>query len=197
MISPIDASSYRHIGRGYDTEIGDSLDVSFQPQVKVKLWDNESNFSMRLLNFGVGSHNFDGSRVQWAGNNASCEFINSGDGFEFYIDLISKPATNQLRFSLETKNIVVFKQPELTPEEIADGAFRPDNVINSYAVYHSAKNNNEYQTGKILHLYRPKATDANSNSVWCDQDINVPVRTKVITIPQSFLDTAVYPVRIS
>jgi hypothetical protein len=77
---------------------------------------------------------------------------------------------------------------------------RPLDVDGSIAVYHKVKCNNilghkNYRTGKVLHIPRPKAIDNNGNWVWCDIQVKNKVYTR--TIPQAFLDTAVYPVVIN
>jgi hypothetical protein len=80
----------------------------------------------------------------------------------------------------------------------------PDWCNKSWAVYqvdhvpaYKSKNEGEkYQGGKVLHIHRPKAIDDNGDSVWCDLDIDTVNKTMKVTVPQSFLDTAVYPVRV-
>jgi hypothetical protein len=77
---------------------------------------------------------------------------------------------------------------------------RPRSVDGSYAVYHKTKSNHQegrkqYRTGKVLHIYVPKATDATGKLAWCTIDITGNLYT--VTIPQSFLNTAVYPVVVN
>lgn len=77
---------------------------------------------------------------------------------------------------------------------------RPLEVDGSYAVYHKTKENNvvghkNYRTGKVLHIPRPKAVDSLGNRVWCSLSIKDGVYVR--TIPQSFLDSAIYPVTIN
>jgi hypothetical protein len=90
-------------------------------------------------------------------------------------------------------------QPELTPEEIAEGTDRPENVVGSYAVYHKTKRDHvigqtNYATGKAFHIYRPKVWDADGNEIWAE--LSYADGTLSVTVPQSFLDSAVYPVRV-
>lgn len=129
-------------------------------------------------------------------------FIEPKEGTEneFDIDftLDSKPDTNVFTYKIEgAEEFDFFYQPELTPEEIAEGAERPDNVVGSYAVYHKTKANHRvgstnYATGKAFHVYRPKAIDANGAEVWAE--LNYDNGTLSVTVPQRFLDEAVYPV---
>jgi len=50
-----------------------------------------------------------------------------------------------------------------------------------------------YRSGKVGMIYRPKLTDAIGATVWADLLIAADVLT--VTIPQAFLDSAVYPIR--
>lgn len=74
-------------------------------------------------------------------------------------------------------------------------------VDRSYAVYHKTKRDHRagsgknYRTGKVLHILRPKAIDNNGDSAWCD--IHIKDGIYKVTVPQSFLDTAVYPVIVN
>lgn len=118
------------------------------------------------------------------------------DGYEFEIVLGEKPASNVVPLSVTTKNLQFSYQPELTPEE-AKTSYRPPYVVGSYAAYHISKRDNEYQTGKAFHIYRPWVTDANGQKVWCDFDQYWDGSGDLnITIPQDFLDNAVYPIKI-
>ena len=121
---------------------------------------------------------------------------------EFDIDftLDSKPDTNIFEYKIEgAEDFDFFYQPALTQEEIDEGAERPDNVVGSYAVYHKTKANNctncghaLYATGKVMHIYRPKAIDDNGNEEWAILGYQNGVLS--VTVSQKFLDTATYPV---
>lgn len=119
-------------------------------------------------------------------------------GMEININLPSKPASNVFTFAISgAEQLDFFYQPALTKEEIDEGASRPDNVIGSYAVYY--KNHRDhivgqtnYATGKAYHIFRPLVTDAKGKTVWAD--LSYTAGTLTVTVPQSFLDTASYPV---
>lgn len=125
-----------------------------------------------------------------------------GTDNEFDIDftLDSKPDTNVFEYKIEgVEEFDFFYQPELTPAEIAEGAERPENVVGSYAVYHKKKANHRsgstnYATGKAFHVFRPKAIDANGAEVWAE--LHYVSGMLNVTVPQKFLDAAVYPVRV-
>lgn len=77
---------------------------------------------------------------------------------------------------------------------------RPRKVDGSYSVKHKTKRDHiigqkNYRTGKVLHIYVPKATDANNKSVWCNLYIEKGIYT--VTISQEFLDEAIYPVIVN
>ena len=118
-------------------------------------------------------------------------------GFEYEVILKEKPNTNVISMDIETRGLDFFYQPALTQKEIDEGAFRPENVVGSYAVFHKTKKNHRvgetnYKTGKAFHIYRPKIKDANGNEIWGELDIKG--NTLTITIDQNWLDKAVYPV---
>jgi hypothetical protein len=77
---------------------------------------------------------------------------------------------------------------------------RPDNVVGSYAIFCNRRNRMigeyDYGTGKLGHIYRPLVIDADNNEVWAELYIDPVAKILRITIPQSFLDTAIYPVRL-
>jgi len=195
---PINDNTYSNdVNTHLSYEIGDSLQPSFFPQIKIKKWGNEVNFSQRLLDFGMGAHSFDGNKVIWTGSGANIEISDTAGSASFKIILLSKPPTRTIRFSIELKGLELTKQLPLTIEEIAAGDKRPENIINSYAAYHDSKVNGEYQTGKAFHLYAPLATDDIGETVYCDQNINVPLKILTVEIPQTFYDSATYPVVIA
>lgn len=190
-----------------EVEIGDTKTPdAFMPQVKVMRWDNEVNFSMRHIDEEPGQPviEYDGEKVMYKKPKIEVHQYDKPEagedgGFEFEWVLNEKPATNELKASIRTKGLEFYYQPPLTEEEIAEGASRPENVVGSYAVYHSTKRDNivggkEYKTGKAFHIYRPEAIDAEGNRTWCDINIDVDGELATVTVPQEFLDKAVYPV---
>lgn len=180
----------------FETEIGDAKQTDFYPQAKVKRWDNEVNFSIRLADDKSGTFTNENGKVKYVKDKLEAHFYSLEKGFEFEIILKEKPSSNVINFTLEHKGLDFFHQPTLTPQEVEDGCSRPAKVIGSYAVYHKTQKNNKYQTGKAFHIYRPFATDDSNASVWCDIQINTEEKTATITIPQGFLDNARYPVSI-
>lgn len=77
---------------------------------------------------------------------------------------------------------------------------RPLKVEGSYAVKHKHKRDHvlgqsNYRAGIAFHVYTPKATDAVGKTVQTILHISGGVYT--VTIPQNFLDEAVYPVVVN
>lgn len=126
-------------------------------------------------------------------------------GLEWEICLDSQPPSNRFSFQIRAEELLFCYQGKLTPEEVAEGAIRPDSVIGSYAAYHATRRHDwsivrgkdtvreQYGTGKAFHIYRPKAHDANGRMVWCDLQMDTAL---TITVPHDFLQTADYPVTI-
>jgi hypothetical protein len=140
--------------------------------------------------------------VSWCGDKLECHFYETQaeeGGFEVDVRLLEKPASNVMSFSLQTKGLEFFYQPPLTKRDIADGCVRPERVVGSYAVYHSARPMNlvggkSYKAGKAFHIYRPRIKDSAGLEVWGELQIDADAGILSVTIPQDFLDNAVYPV---
>jgi hypothetical protein len=173
-------------------EVGDAASITaFIPQLKVTRW-GEVSFKAKLKN----AINYQTDFITLAPGPGM-----EDGGHEFNIILPSKPATNVISFDIETIGLDFLYQDVLTQAEIDHGAVRPDNVIGSYAVYHSTNSGDHtalggknYKTGKAFHIYRPLITDAKGNTVWGDLKIDTDAGILSVTIPQTFLDKAKYPV---
>ena len=191
-----------------ETEIGDIKREDFLPQVKIKRWDNEVNFSVRLLDDGLDEPTIttEGEKIVWDKNSVKVEFYdyteNEG-GQKMVLFFKEKPSTNKVRFSVNRKGLDFLKQLPLTQKEIDEGVFRSENVVNSYAIYCSENKTNWeggklYRVGKLGHDFAPKITDANGWSVYGDLDYvweDDEHGERILTIPQDFLDNAVYPIK--
>lgn len=183
-----------------EVEIGDIKQSDFKPQVKFKKWENEANFSVRLLEDSKSSKIVQKNGIiHWIDDEKEISFYHldsvEDGGYEFEITLKKVPKTNKITFSLMSKGVDFYYQPPLTEEEIANGDYRPENVIGSYAVYISDTNRpgEKYGCGKMAHIYRPRIEDSSGKSVW--GILNISDNLMTVTIPQEFLNDAVYPVR--
>jgi len=142
-------------------------------------------------------------------------------GTEYEFIFSAPPPSNEIVLDFTSKNLtfdkqLAYDQQPIHPEDVdlgvvtrtetqgLDGSSNvivdmPENVINSYAVYHSDKKSKfdpKYKTGKVFHIYRPKIVDDTSVEAWCDIDIDENKKELTLTIPQSFLDVAVYPITL-
>ena len=88
------------------------------------------------------------SKIKWTDGIVEAQFyeLDNGD-FEFEYILKSIPSSNVIEFDIETKGLNFFYQPELTQQEIDEGASRPENVIGSYAVYHKTQSGDYSKLG--------------------------------------------------
>jgi len=175
-------------------EIGDSKQDEFYPQLKSKHWDNECNFSIRLLDDIDGSiYKEKDDKIEWETKDKKrkARFYDiDEDNFEFEVEFLEKPTSNIVEFSINVKRLWFDKQPMKEKK----GETIPDNVKGSYAVYHSGKRDGIYKTGKAFHLYRPEVIDADGNRAWCKININFDSEILTIKMPELFLETAIYPV---
>jgi hypothetical protein len=191
-------------------EIGDSKQIgTFYPQVKVMRWDNEVNFSARLVNDELTPVLSDSlGIIKWEGSAIDCRFYSIQDtehpqgAYEFNVILKEIPKSNIITFTIQTKGLDYFYQPKLTEEEIKRGCLRPDNVVGSYAVYYQGNFTNYeggklYRSGKAFHIYRPGIIDAVGSKVWGELNIDIDKGLLTVTIPQEFLDKATYPIQHS
>jgi hypothetical protein len=138
------------------------------------------------------------------GNETDIWHIDENGRLKWDIEFKEKPATNKFSWDLSySEGIEFYYQGELTEFEKGRNAVRPDNVVGSYAVYcnksghytdEDGKTIVNYRTGKLLHIYRPLCIDAKGNKEWAE--LLIDKGTITVTIPQKYLDTAVYPVTL-
>ena len=138
--------------------------------------------------------------------------------YEFEVVLPRKPQSNVVTLAIKTKNLSFYYQPPLNQEQQGEDVAsctetqcvdtsgnivvaRPENTVGSYAVYHSTKQGDysklgghNYRSGKAFHIYRPKIVDAAGAWVWGRLAVDDKAGTLSITVPQSFLNSAKYPV---
>lgn len=189
-------------------EIGDIHSPDFLPQAKIMRWDNEVNFSLRWKNNSPNEPltNTRTNRVEYkVGKQTFRAYeldpseLGEDGGIEIELQLDEKPESNVFEFTLETKGLRFSYQPPLTQQEISDNKIRPENVVGSYAAYHETKSNNtvggkHYRAGKAFHIYRPKIKDKNGNWTWGELNLDSEKKLLTVTVDESFLAGAVYPV---
>ena len=199
--------------RKIEVEVGDIKQSSFFPQFKTKHWDNEVNFSVRLKSDGNSKETYskkDGLIEKKKGKRKARFYtkdsIDEDGAFEFEVELSAKPKSNVIEFTTKSKGLDFFYQPLSLEEEEKNTLHSPERaekVKGSYAVYHKEKSGDysrmggkNYRAGKAFHIYRPFVVDKKGNKVWCELHIYENKELLTITIPQDFLDTAIYPIII-
>lgn len=135
---------------------------------------------------------------------------NQTQGMEYEIVFLKQPKSNTVTFPISTENLSFYYQPPLdeqynnhtscnatecwNPIDDKLTIHRPENIVGSYAVYHTSKRDNQYETGKAFHIYRPFLTDADGIKTWAN--LTIINDTILITIPQKYLDNAKYPITL-
>lgn len=172
--------------------LGDSRDQTFKPTLS--LYDSAGGAITILLADSLRPYSPKECRVNssdalWFPTDNTTRhllYLRDDHSLEWEIILDSPTTRTTYRFPVKLQNLIAFYQPELSKEELAEGHSRPDSIVGSYAIYR--------KTGeKLLHIPRPRAFDADGNSVWCDLRID---SLFTLTIPSDFLDKARYPIRI-
>jgi len=175
------------------------------PQMKLAGWDNTSNVSIRVKHEGEPTAEDRRGRLVFCVDGNEHEFyaIEHPDrgGVEFATTLFTKPKKNVVEYTVRRKNARLYYQRPLTSEDIAEGMQQDENVAGSFAVYSDFAHNDlstpyNYMTGKIAHIYRPFAIDANGARVWCNLEYDERRDVLSVVIPYDFYATAAYPLYI-
>jgi len=204
-------------------EIGDKDSVDFKPTAKLKRWGEECSLVLSISTTEKIAPTIQGEKILWTGRNYGAEFYQATDGFKFNIILPKKPSTNVFPLDFNSDNLKFSYQPPMNERfhdgwserfqtdihvtetqviRVSDGFVLgecPENVVGSYAVYHASKRDHilgqtNYKTGKAFHWYRPLIYDKAGRTCWGILNVRQGLRT--VTVPQDFLDNAVYPVTI-
>lgn len=200
--------------RDFDIEIGDTKQVNvFEPQVKITAFSNLSNLSMRYITKLKGKKNktkkgTNGKqgkdKILYDLGDELVEFFETKDGVELNVILKSKPASNVFTFSLNYKDVAFYKQPNfdlMPPKEKAK--YPPDIVQTNKAkgcyILLSTINRKQipphiYRHGHVATIFRPLITDASGRTTWGELNIDENTQELHVTVPQTFLNHATYPV---
>ena len=200
-----------------NVQIGDSTQPGkAKPRISFKGWDDEVGFEVDLggssqltipNNYikNKGQKNGQDS-IQIMGNNHyHAMFVTSDNRFEWSVVLDQVPPVNSITFPFTSYGLTFEWQDTLMDWEVADGAYRPDSIIYSYAIYHSTRSQNyepndgmteEYTTGKFGHSFRPKAWDDSGDTVWISLLIDTIAHGVTISWDPVWMSNATYPVTI-
>lgn len=185
----------------------------FIPNINSSKWNNECWLNINHPNIvNAEKESFVDGKLEIAiGSKTHRYYVAEGGKLEYEIEFAAKPQSNiielalnfpdGLRFDYQDTLENEYKKDSLwykTLEDYLADHNRPPNVVGSYAVKWApggkTKKNNQYKTGKFCHIYRPKLIDANNKVAWCG--LGITGKTLAITMPQWFLDTATYPIRL-
>ncbi|KKM93779.1 hypothetical protein LCGC14_1204870 [marine sediment metagenome] len=131
-------------------------------------------------------------------------FQRPADGqIEIETTLLRRPTVSEWTYRIGGhKDLHFVHQPELTGQDLLNaGSQRPDDVIDSYAVYHNTRSGHvlgktNYRGGKAFHIYRPLAIDDRGQREWGKVTID-PLAGKLrVSFNQAWLADARYPVVI-
>lgn len=131
-------------------------------------------------------------------------------GIEYMAILPAKPVSNVVSWITFSEGLTWYYQPPLA--EIHQGkdwnvndthaynekgelvySYDSPEYVGSYAVYYD-KQGGVYGTGKFMHVYRPLVYDSKGSEIWGELKYDNGLLS--ITIPQIWLDSAVYPVYV-
>jgi hypothetical protein len=126
----------------------------------------------------------DKRRLIYKGRRRSHRFTILGDtAFEYDCILEKEPESNVIALRLEgAERFDIFRQPDFIKDPFLKG---------SYAVYKKETLAGE-GTGKLCHIHRPLIIDSRRRRIW--GDLSVVGNILCITIPETWLSEAKYPV---
>lgn len=182
LAAPCMGANFAKVGEIYkgklgtdDVEVGAIVSNKIKPQLKLYKWDGEDSLTVNFPSMGSinkTAATCNGSTVTFKCSAGNVMVYVTPEGYLEYEGLFKSVPWSSVQLTLTGwEAFDFFYQPPLTPEEIAMGAIRPDNVVGSYAIYHKAKANNKYQTGKAFHIFRPCWIAADGQRLWIDQTI--------------------------
>jgi len=215
---PLSFSSVQTV-TGADFTTSDGLEVNLDSTgtLTISKWNNESWYKINMGSIPSSTTEPTKGVYEQQYLNYKTRIYGIDNGIEYEIELSKIPTSNVFNFYLDSQNVVFTYQPPLTSEfttgfiaefneecnvtssyviGIKTGTVyvhRPENVVGSYAVY-GMKNNGQYGSGKLSHVYRPVAIDSAGNRMFGDLVIKDKLMT--VSINSEWLKNAVYPVII-
>ena len=189
------------VEKGLFGATGDEV-KEFTPKISLKRWNEvEFSLTPKgLENVATKDKDliFEGDKIKFKTPKMDFEMFETTEGeggYKYIWYLNEKPASNKVEFQIESSGLDFFYQPPLTQEyqngyseefqkeiivsetQVKDLegnvlVERPENVVGSYAVYHSTKGGmndsagKEYKVGKAFHIYRPHIIDATGAETW-------------------------------
>jgi len=207
-------------------KIGDETKSEFEPVLTLNKWDKTTELRIKpkgIEQIALKDKDlaFEGDKIKFSTPDIEYHFYDAPTsteegGYEYEI-VLNKYTTNTFYSTIDSTGLAFYKQLPLDQEEHREGetctdtecqkdgvitSQRPENVVNSYAVYYTGSSGDytalggyNYKAGKAYHIYRVKAIDADGKELWCDQ--NISGNTHEIICDNNWLQNiAVYPVKI-
>ncbi len=206
-------------------KIGDETKSEFEPVLTLNKWDKTTELRIKpkgLEKIATKDKDlaFEGDKIKFSTPDIEYHFYDAPTsteegGYEYEI-VLNKYTTNTFYSTIDSTGLAFYKQLPLDQEEHREGetctdtecqkdgvitSQRPENVVNSYAVYYTGSSGDytalggyNYKAGKAYHIYRVKAVDADGQWIWCDQ--NIVGNEHQITCDDNWLKSAKYPVKI-
>ena len=210
MIEQVNGTTFRcKVGEDY-TEIGNKDASRFEPHICLPRWAGECKFKLLFPSVQIATPVMteDKGRLQYRIGDIGLDWYSIApnkqhDGaLEQEITLFRRPPSNELRLPYEADGLALYHQPPLAQWEIDDGDFRPENIVNSIAVYHATRTSlhqnmgdaKKYLCGKAFHLFRGEAVDSSGWKVWIDKFLDLDRHEIVYMMPYDFWLNAAYPV---
>lgn len=197
-----------------------------EPKITLEKWNGEVSLGITSLDLPsdtIGSRPLLSKNVEWQSGDIKMEAVPldpttgmENGGMEINLILNSHPALNTFTFQLQNwENLDFEYQPPLWQEAglkeptkdctdtdcpMAGGvAHRPENIVDSFAVYYKdhkdhIEGETNYANGKAYQIYRSQVSDSSGQLTWATLTYANGVLS--LTVPQDFLDTAVYPVKV-
>lgn len=176
--------------------IGGKDSAKFVPNINMSFLEDEFYFNLNRKEKTVKndtSLSVTSDKAELGGDDTDIFYEKDGR-LKWDIRFSSQPADLKLTWEIKcSKGLEFYFQDELSEEEKKEGCFRPDDIIGSYAVYCNKKHN-KYKTGKLFHIPRPFVIDSNGSTEWCV--ISIADGSLTITLPETFMDNAAYPVTL-
>lgn len=209
----INSQIYRTNLDGDEVIIGDKNAAVLKPQIKWTRWNNENFLSISPIDIPFLNPTFSLKTDTLRIDETDIGFYISKSGpddLKFGLIFKQKPLQNSWSFQLTGWEEFNFYYQAPLKNTYPDGStwedsgqgksIRPASMSGGYAVYHKSKRDNlqggtPYMTGKFCDFHRPKFIDANGNWVWGNLNITNGIYT--ISAPQTFLDAAIYPVKVN
>jgi hypothetical protein len=199
-----------------DVIVGDENSAIFKPKIKFNKWNSENSLSFIVPDGLITDKTVrvkDTQKIEIGDSKTGFYFNRFDDkSFKFGLILFEKPSTNTWSFQLEGWQDFSFLYQQPLKNENPDGSRwqyfdekkqkgmlnQPADVSGGWAVYHKTKRDYiigqiNYGCGKVFSIYRPKFIDADGKMIWADILIKDGIYT--VTVDQTFLDDAIYPVK--